>query len=194
MARDEEQAGDAEALQQPIADLVNQRRLLDARELCELGRQRFPRDPWLATMQAYLCLVCGDSEDASAAASEALSLGSEDPLAWLVLGVTHRNGGRHEEAAEALMTAHLGLPDRIDAATMLVEEATLAHGFQRGKQVYEEVFERLPDHSLTMGWAKTLWAAGLYDDMPAGVVVASLMSVPSVGGPDRRRTRFRRRT
>lgn len=168
---------DAETARQPIADLLNNGRLLVAINECAMARLRFPQDPWLATMQAYIHLIVGDMADAAAAASEALSLGSEDPLAWLVLGATHRHAGRHEPAVEALAKARLGLPDRVDAATMLIEETALAFGVEHGKQAYEEVFAQLPDPDIRKSWARRLWAEDLHDDLPPGAVSAPLMSV-----------------
>lgn len=171
-------AADAQSLRGPIANLVNQGRLKEAKEQCAAGRLRFPQDAWLATMQAYVLLIFGESKEAATVASEALSLGSEDPLVWLVLGAAHRNRGRHEDAVEALAHAHLDFPDRTDAATMLIEETAAAYGVERGRKAFEEVFERLPHQDVTMSWAKLLFGAGLDDEMPSGAVSAAIMSVP----------------
>jgi capsular polysaccharide biosynthesis protein len=170
---------DAEALREPIATLVNEGRLVDARALCVTSRAAFPLDPWLATMQAYVALLLADSQQAVQIATEALALGSEDPLASLVLGVAHRNRGRHAEAAEALLTASRLWPDRLDAATMVIEETAAAHGLQRAAEVYREVFGRLPDHSLSILLARIQFDAGLDADMPDGIVSAPFMSVPA---------------
>jgi len=174
-----EPSSDAVSLREPIANLVNERRLKDAMDLCESARSAFPLDPWLATMQAYLFLTLGESQKASLAATDALSLGSEDPLAVLVLGVAHRNRGRHAAAAEALLTASRLWPDRLDAATMAIEETVIAHGFDAARPVFEEVFARLPDHALEVLWGTLLFDADLHADMPPGVVSAPLMSVPA---------------
>lgn len=167
------------AAREAIADLVNQNRLLDSQQLCATARHAFPADPWLATMQSYILLRMGESERAGAVAAEAIGLGSEDPLAVLVLGVSHRNRGRHAEAAEALLTASRQFPDRTDAAIMLIEETVAAHGIEAGRAAYEEACGRLPDHAVTTCWARILFDAELHDEMPFGVVSAPYMSVPT---------------
>jgi len=174
-------ARDAEAevlgLRQSVADLLNANRLLVARNTCAEGRAKFPDDPGLATLAGYIHLIIGDMPEAAEAANRAIALGADDPLAWLVLGVTRRADGEHEAAVEALTKAHLGFPERVDAATLLIEETAMAYGVQRGKEAYAEAFARLPNRDITLFWARMLWAVGMHDDMPEGVVSAPLLSV-----------------
>lgn len=167
----------AHALRKPIADLVNQGRMVEAKALCATARSEFQVDPWMATIQGYILLMLGDSQAALQVAAEALALGSDDPLAVLVLGVAHRNRGRHAEAAEKLLMAARLWPDRLDVATMAIEEAAAAHGAESATEVYREVFARLPDHSLTILQARLQFDAGLDTGLPDGVVSAPVMSV-----------------
>ncbi|MBU1378792.1 MAG: glycosyltransferase family 61 protein [Alphaproteobacteria bacterium] len=174
-----EQPLDALSLREPIAGMVRQNQFRAALELCETGRHAFPQDPWLPTIHAYVLLQIGESEKAGQAATEALALGSDDPLAVLVLGVAHRNRGRHAEAAETLLAAHRLFPDRLDAATMVIEETVAAHGLEAARAVYEEVYGRLPDHGVAVCWATLLFGADPRAEMPPAVVSAPLMSVPA---------------
>jgi len=172
-----EQPEDLDALKARIADLVNSHRLREARDMCRALRPVHPQDPWLPTMLAYVLLVCVDNEGAGEAAEAALALGSDDPLAGVVLGISLRNRGRHEEALEALLAVHRRAPDQLDAATMAIEEAVAAHGIDAARAVYEEVFARQPEHAVNLCWGELLYGAGRSDEMPPGVVMASLMSV-----------------
>lgn len=167
----------AEALREPIASLVNQGRVTDALSACVTARGAFPLDPWLATMHAYVLLLVGESQRASDVAAEAAALGSDDPLVTLVLGVAHRNRGRHAEAAEALVVASRAFPERLDAAGMAIEETALAHGLARAEVVFQEVFGRLPERRLAKDWAARLFDAGQHGDLPPGVVSAPVSSV-----------------
>ena len=167
------------ALREHLTGLVNQSRFMDAISYCETARGAFPQDAWLVGMHAYVSLRLGRSDQAAELAVAALDLGTDDPMVALVLGVAHRNRGRHTQAAEALLTAHRLMPARPDAAFMAVEEAALAHGLDAARTVFEEVFARLPDHGVAVAWAKILFAEGLDDEMPPGIVSAQVMSVPA---------------
>ncbi|HEX4709587.1 glycosyltransferase family 61 protein [Phenylobacterium sp.] len=166
-------------IRESLKILVDGGGLLNARELLKTLRPAFPEDTWLATMEAYVHLRLGSNEQAAEVAAEALSLGSDDPMAVLVLGTAHRNRGRHVQAAEVLLDAHRRLPGRVDAACMLVEETAAAHGLERARSIYDEVFDRLPDHSVAICWAKLLFEAGVDGEMPVGAVSAPVMSVPA---------------
>lgn len=168
---------DVQAARKVVADLVNQTRLREAQAQCASARDAFPTDTWLATIQSYVLLRLGESEQAAQVAAEAIALGSEDPLAVLVLGTAHRNRHRHAPAAEALLKACRLFPDRLDAAVMLIEETVAAYGCEAAKPVFDEVFGRLPDHSLAVLWGRLLFAEGLHDDMPPGVMSAPILSV-----------------
>jgi len=166
-----------QAVRPGIQILIDQNRLEEAMHLFRTVRPGFPRDPWLATMEAYVSLRLGWNEEAVTVAAEALSLGAEDPMAALVLGVAHRNLGRHFPAAKALLDAHRRMPDRIDAACLLIEETAAAYGLERARATYEEVFARLPDHGVATCWARLLFDAGIDENMPAGAVSAPVMSI-----------------
>lgn len=168
---------DPQAVRDRLTLLIDQNQFPEALGLLRSMRPSYPQDPWLATMEAYVYLRLGRSEPAAEIAAEALSLGSEDPMAALVLGVAHRNLGHHFPAAKALLDAHRRLPERVDAACMLVEETAAAYGLDRARVVFDEVFGRLPDPGVAISWARLLFEAGIDADMPPGAVSAPVTSL-----------------
>lgn len=168
---------DPQAVRDGLKVLIDQNRLTEAQGRLRRARGEFPRDPDLAILGAYIQLRLGGSEAAAAEAAEALSLGSDDPLAALVLGTAQRNLGRHFQAAKALLAAHRALPDRVDAACMLIEETAAAYGLERARLTYDEVAGRLPDHGVNICWARLLFDAGVDDSLPVGAISAPAMSI-----------------
>ena len=168
---------DPRAVRDGLTILIDQNRLPEAQGRLRQARAAFPRDPGLATLDAFVCLRLGRSEPALEAATEALSLGSDDPMAALVLGTAQRNLGRHFQAAKALLAAHRALPDRVDAACMLIEETAAAYGLERARLAYDEVVGRLPDHGVMLCWARLLFDAGIDDGLPVGAVSAPAISI-----------------
>jgi capsular polysaccharide biosynthesis protein len=162
-----------QALLDHLQGFIAQDRFVDAMELFNTVRPAFPEDPSLAALGAYVFLRLDLNEQAVELGMEAFNQGSQDPMTALVLGVACRNCGRHAEAAEALLAAHRALPDRVDAACMLLEETAAAHGFGQARKVYGEVYAVLPDPAVTACFDLLLTEAGKTD---AGR--APLMSVP----------------
>ena len=170
---------DAQAVREGLQLLIGQGRFKDAARLFRTVRPAFPQDAWLAATEAQVCLQLSLADQAAEAAADALTLGSDDPQTVLALGLGRRSQGRHAEAAEALLIAHRRLPDHVEASRALVEETAAAHGIDRARPIFAEVFARLPDHSIAVAWARLLFDAGLDDEMPPGVVSAPAMSVPT---------------
>jgi capsular polysaccharide biosynthesis protein/tetratricopeptide (TPR) repeat protein len=157
--------------------LIGENRFVDAMEYAKPAREAFPRDSTLAALQAYVYLRMGRGEMAAAGATEALDLGSDDPVTVLVLGLAHRNRARYGLAAEIFLQAHRRYPERADFAGLLVEAMVQAHGVDATRPVFEEVFAATPDRSVALIWAKLLFGAGADDGFPAGVISAPVTSV-----------------
>jgi len=162
-----------------LIELVAQRRLPEARGVCQAAREQFPEDAGLAAADARIHLLMADFEAAAAVAAEALGLGTEDPMVAYVLGAAHRNCGRPEAAAEALIVAHRLMPTHVDAAIMAIEEAAKAHGLDAAQAYFDEAFERCPEHRLQAAWAVLRFNAGLEGALPAGIVAGPVQSIRS---------------
>ena len=163
---------------QPLLDhlqgFIEQDNLVEAMALFNTLRPAFPDDATLAGLGAYICLRLDFDEQAAGLAMEAFNQGSQDPMTALVLGVACRNCGRHAEAAEALTAAHRAMPERVDAACMLLEETAAAHGFAQAREIYGEVFAATPDGAVTACFDQLLQDAS----KPAAPVMSPLMSIP----------------
>jgi capsular polysaccharide biosynthesis protein len=177
MADLESSAHDEQMAVDDLKLLLAEGRVLDALERLKTLRPAFPRSAELATLDGRANLRFGRSAQAMESALEALRLGSEDPENLLVLGKALRIRGRHEESAELLRAAHEALPDRPDAALLLIEETAAAHGFEQAAMIAERVVGTHPDHDLAIGWARLLFAQDPEAEAPAGAVSAPVMSL-----------------
>jgi capsular polysaccharide biosynthesis protein len=174
-------ADSAEALQARdlLAMLIQQNRLTEAAGLFETIQAAFPSDTALMAMQAQVCLRLGRNDQAAGLATQALSLGSDDPTTTLVLGFAQRSLGDHAAAAKALAEVHRQLPDLADIACAAIEETVAAHGLDAARPIFGAAFARSQDRSLAVCWARLSFAAGEAAVTPGGFVAGAVTSVPA---------------
>lgn len=160
-----------------MAALINQGRFADAAEVLDSLAGALPDDPQLKVYESYVHLKLGRNEQAIQCVSQALALGSGDPLTLLVLGAASQNLGAHPDAAQALLAAHRALPQHLEAACLLLEAAVAAYGIDEARPIYDEVSGRLPGTAVATAWASLLFDAGRYAEMPDGFVAKPVGTV-----------------
>lgn len=89
----------------PCVEELNRGNLDAAEAHCDLGVERYPRDPYLWISKGHIAMARKDWEAAEQHFTTALRLHPEIPSAYLDLGAAYLQQGAHEKAREAFSRA-----------------------------------------------------------------------------------------
>lgn len=137
----------------------------EAKAAAKVGRAQFPRDPWFAMTQGYIHQQLGEFEDAVAASTTAMQLGSQDWSASFIAGISQRAIGDHGGAAGNLAIAHGLAPANVDTACFLLEEIVAASGIEAGRKIYAEMSSSGLGRRVEATWASLLFLANLHEEL-----------------------------